>query len=502
MGSTVGQAYEFGPFRLEPDEHRLLREGEPAPLTPKAFDLLVFLVRNQGRLVTKDQIMEAVWPGSFVEDANITVLISSLRKVLGEAETDGPYIKTVPKKGYRFTALVMKAGRTEAAPDRANKNGVDVAIPVLTATASRPASRRQIRILALALLVSIAALAGYLKYIRPPAKRSLAVLPLQNLRQDADSDFLGFSLADAVITKLGLLSSITVRPSSAVERYKGHSIDLKRAVAELKVDTLLTGNFIRDGGRLRITYLLVDARADKILTTDSIELEYDELLAVHDDVARQIVNGLQLKLSPAEVEHIKPDAPVNALAYEYYLRGVDLMGSHNFPLAVKMLEKSAEIDPKYALTWAYLGQSYTSDAAFELSGQGQYRRAQAAYERALALQPKQVEAEMFLANLLVDTGRVEHAVPLLRDALASNPNRADVHWELGYAYRFAGMLKKSVAESERARDRSDGAGQRRRAEHISVSRTVRRFSSQPPRGGRIGLFSLLSRFRRVPPGTF
>jgi DNA-binding winged helix-turn-helix (wHTH) protein len=88
---------------LEPEEHRLLREGKPALLSPKAFDLLVFLVRNSDRLVTKDQIMEAVWPGSFVEEGNITVLISSLRKVLGETEEAAPYITTVPKKGYRFT---------------------------------------------------------------------------------------------------------------------------------------------------------------------------------------------------------------------------------------------------------------------------------------------------------------------------------------------------------------------------------------------------------------
>jgi tetratricopeptide (TPR) repeat protein len=115
-----------------------------------------------------------------------------------------------------------------------------------------------------------------------------------------------------------------------------------------------------------------------------------------------------------------------------------------------MLEKSAEIDPKYPLTWAYLGQSYTSDATFELGGREQYRRAQAAYERALALQPKQLEAEMFFANLLIDTGKVEQAVPLLRDAIRSNSNDAAVHWELGYAFRFAGMLKQSVAECERA----------------------------------------------------
>src|SRR5215469_15405155 len=113
MGVSSGRQYEFGPFRLEPEEHLLLREGKPSPLTPKAFELLVFLVSNPGRLVTKDQIMDALWPGSFVEDANITVLISSLRKVLGKSAIDEPYIQTVPKKGYRFTAFVKSADSGE-----------------------------------------------------------------------------------------------------------------------------------------------------------------------------------------------------------------------------------------------------------------------------------------------------------------------------------------------------------------------------------------------------
>jgi len=117
-----------------------------------------------------------------------------------------------------------------------------------------------------------------------------------------------------------------------------------------------------------------------------------------------------------------------------------------------MLEKSAERDPNYALTWAYLGQSYTSDATFEFGGRERYRRAEAAYERALALQPKLVEAQMFFANLLIDTGRVEQAVPMLRDAINAHPKDAALHWEIGYAYRFAGMLNESVAECEKARE--------------------------------------------------
>ena len=209
---------------------------------------------------------------------------------------------------------------------------------------------------------------------------------------------------------------------------------------------------MRDGDDLRITYQLVEGKSDKILGRGTIDLKYDKLLRVQDNVAQRIIQDLELNLSPSEAERIKPDAPVNALAYEYYLRGVDLHGQHKFPLAIKMLEKSTEIDPNYALAWAYLGASYNSDAAFEFGGREQYRRAQAAYERALFLQPALLEAQMFLANLFVDTGKVDQAVPLLRDALKTNPNNADIHWELGYAYRFAGMLSESVAECERARE--------------------------------------------------
>jgi tetratricopeptide (TPR) repeat protein len=158
-----------------------------------------------------------------------------------------------------------------------------------------------------------------------------------------------------------------------------------------------------------------------------------------------------LDLSPSESAQMKTEEPTNPLAYEYYLRGVDLMSNHAFPLAIKMLEKSTEIDPTYRLTWAYLGQSYNSTAYFQFGGREQYQRARAAFERVLALQPHQPEASIFLANLLIDTGEVEKAVPLLRDTLKNNPNNAAVHWELGYAYRFAGALKESVAECEQAR---------------------------------------------------
>jgi DNA-binding winged helix-turn-helix (wHTH) protein/TolB-like protein/cytochrome c-type biogenesis protein CcmH/NrfG len=486
MGLKTRHIYEFGPFRLEPAEHSLSRNERPVAITPKAFELLVFLVQNQGCLVTKDEVMAAVWPGCFVEEANLTVCISTVRKLLGEKDGDLRYIETIPKRGYRFTASVTELGG-EVEPnliyEEGHRGGPGV-LPMSSTAAGVSETAREVAPVSdsaaneeteieaaprqnfgrsqwqartpMLVLLAVAVLIGYLVLQKTATRqlldtpKSVAILPFENIRKDPNDDFLGFSLADAVITKLGYVSSLAVRPSSDIEKYRGQVVDIRKVAADLNVKTLLTGNFIHDGDDLRITAQLIDAKSDKIVWRDSFDLKYDKLLTVQDKVAGQIIKGLALNISPSEAERLKPEQPITPVAYEYYLRGVDLYSRHSFPLAINMLEKSTEIDPRYALTWAYLGASYTSDAAFEFGGTEQYRRAQAAYERALAIQPSQLEAQMFLANLLVDTGKVEQAVPLLRDALKINPNYAAAHWELGYAYRFAGMLNESVAECERA----------------------------------------------------
>ena len=484
-----GSFYECGPFRLDPAEHRLARDGIPVPLAPKAFELLLFLVQNSGRLLTKDEIMRAVWPDSFVEEANLTVAISVLRKALGEKEGNLRCIETVPKRGYRFLAPVReirnapspRAEPERDSPEQASSVGSDLsgsATPsasapenpiqenrervgpsLISPTVAHPeVSRRRIGPLLIAVLILTLAVAGYLAHLRrrlpiraAGVQHSLAILPLRNLRQTPTDDFLSFALADAVITRLGTVSAVTVRPSSEIEKYKGQTIDARKVAADLNVDTVLTGTFIHEGNDLRITYQLVDARTDKILGRDMIDVKFDNLLTVQDAVTQQIIQGLALNLSPSEAKRLRPNAPVSPLAYEYYLRGVDLAGSHDFPMAIQMLEKSTQIDSNYALTWAWLGQSYNSTASFQFGGREQYEKAKSAFQRALALEPRQMEARIFLANLLIDTGEVEKAMPLLREALKDNPNNAAVHWELGYAGRFAGMLNESAAECERAR---------------------------------------------------
>lgn len=469
--------YEFGQFRLDPGQRLLSRQGEPVSLAPKAFELLIVLIESAGRLLTKDDLMKQLWPNSFVEEANLTVNISALRKALGDTLDGQEFIETVPKHGYRFIAPVTEVPEESKPPRQAKVQAIRApvdgkahlsadALPEDHFSFDRNApSRFRSRFLVVVALLVVAALAGglYSWYRQRSGRRQvvdsprrLAILPFQNLRQDSDSDFLGYSLADAVIIKLGYVQELRVRPSYAVAKYRSQVIDIRKTAEELNVDTLLMGNFIRDGNDLRITCQLVDASTQNILWRRAFDLKYDKLLTVHDNVAQEIVRELAPNLSASEAEKLKPDKPVDPLAYEYYLRGVDLYSRSQFPTAVKMLEKSAELDPNHALTWAYLGRSYNANASFKFGGREDYGKAQAAFEKALSLQPTQIEANVYMANWFTDTGRVEQAVPLLRKALKTNPDHAEVHWELGYAYRFAGMLKESAAECERGRELDPG----------------------------------------------
>jgi DNA-binding winged helix-turn-helix (wHTH) protein/TolB-like protein len=468
MPSTLPPLVRFANFEVDLRAGELRREGSKVRLQEQPFSLLTVLLESAGEVVTREELRKRLWSeDTFVDfDHRLAVAVSKLRDALRDSAEKPLFVETVGRRGYRFVSQLESAdslpvdskggvGETSLPSSRPTANGVLPKAEPLGSTRSRTSRLIFLSSVGFAVLLGVIVLPKFF-HIRSAkgqslSPRSLAILPLQNHGEDSSSDFLGLSLADVLITKLAYVNSLSVRPSAAIEKYRGTAIDLQKVAADLKVDTLLTGSFIRDGDNLRITYQLVDAKTEKILGQGVIDLKYDNLLTVQDKVTNQLISELQLTLSPTEAERLKSEAAVNPVAYEYFLQGLDFHGQHKFPLAIKMLEKSTEIDPNYAPAWAYLGASYTSDAAFELGGREQYRRAQAAYERALAIRPNLLDAQMFLANLLVDTGKVEQAVPLLRDALRTNGNSAAAHWELGYAYRFAGMLNESVAECERAR---------------------------------------------------
>ncbi|HXG66222.1 MAG TPA: winged helix-turn-helix domain-containing protein [Blastocatellia bacterium] len=501
MDLQINYLYKFGPYILDSEDRILRRDGELVQLTPKAFDTLLTLVENAGRILEKEELMKKVWPDAFVEEANLAVNISSLRKILADGSEDKTYIETIPRRGYRFVARVKRVAkdaggvqpripvevRQPSGPQAAAARPSLVPVAVESPRASRPQpaaaerdsrdmgyraasgpergrfiryirEHRAVALLAILAVITVAAIVVTIALFKgsfplPLSARPsrVAVLPFVNTRQDAEADFLSFSLADAVITRLGYVSSIIVRPSSYIDKYQGPEIDVQQVAAELNVDKLVTASFFKDGDNLVINAQLFDVQTDSVLWGETIHMKYDRLLTVQDVVASKIIQGLQVNLSAEESARLRRDMPQASQAYTYYLRGVDLYHQNEFRLAIEMLEQSVAIDQNYALAWAHLGRAYTSNASFHFGGREQYEKAQHAYEKALEINPDQVEARIFMANLFTDTGRVEESVPLLRKALETSPNHAEAHWELGYAYRYAGMLAESIEQCELAR---------------------------------------------------
>jgi len=385
-----------------------------------------------------------------------------------EGETDSDVIAAIlrsdppplesPRVPQALCRVVSKSMAKNAAERYSNARELRAALQEARDVHPGPAifrgRTRRFRIAFAASILAICAFAVWLFFLRSAsvsAPRTLAILPFVNLRPDPATDFLGFSLADEVITKLSNVGSLAVRPSSAIERYRGREIDPRAAGRQLAVNTLLTGSYLHDGPDVRINAQLIDVPSDRIIWRDSMDMRYENLLAVQDRVAEEIISGLEVRLSPDEERILKTNPAISHEAYEDYLRGIDLYAKGDYAGAIRVLQESARIQPDYAQTWAHLGRAYTTEGSLQFGGREQYAQARAAYERALKLDPDLIEPRVYMANLFTDTGLVEQAVPLLREALEKSPNNAEAHWELGYAYRFAGMLDESLTEALKAR---------------------------------------------------
>src|SRR6266481_4404690 len=292
MSNAVSYLYEFGPFRLDPTERLLLRDGHPVPLTPKAFDVLMVLLQHSGHLVEKRELIEAVWPTSFVEEGNLSVMIHALRKAFGSDHRDHTYIETVSKRGYRFAAEVKLIEYAPFPPPSFIDKGqiepaasprLAVALPTISPRLSSSSAsssdwerplpwhvKRGRRLLwVLVALVPVVATGAFLwMKILPRNKpvavasqaalaRSLAVLPFTTIGENTDDLYLGLGISDAVTTKLGNTRKIVIRPTSTMARYVGAARDPEAAGREQKVDAVLDGRIQRAGDRIRLTVQLI-----------------------------------------------------------------------------------------------------------------------------------------------------------------------------------------------------------------------------------------------------
>jgi DNA-binding winged helix-turn-helix (wHTH) protein/TolB-like protein len=436
--------YAFGPFLLDTRERRLLRDGVAVPLTLKAFDLLQALVENQGHLVSKDELMRQVWPDAVVEENNLTVTISALRKALDEGPTDRQYIETVPRRGYRFVADF----RSPPQP------------ALLLETASRS---RTPRLGALALgglvLAGLAVVASVALWKRPTPGavpvRSLAVLPFRPLTDDAEH--LGLGMADALITRLGATRQLRVRSTGAVQRYAVAGLDPVVAGRELQVDAVLEGSIQTAGDRLRTTVRVLYVSDGSTLWSGTFDERLTDIFAVQDQVSQRVADALALRLTEAERGLLTHRDTGDSEAYQLYLRGRFFWNKRSregFERGASYFRQAVERDPAYALAYSGLADSHIGTAFYHYAApQVVMPLARTAALKALEIDPSLAEAHASLAHIKAnyewDWSESER---LSRRAIALEPGYATAHQWFGiHCLAPMGRLEEAIAETRSAR---------------------------------------------------
>jgi DNA-binding winged helix-turn-helix (wHTH) protein/TolB-like protein/Flp pilus assembly protein TadD len=499
MSDTEAHFYEFGAFRLDKNERRLLREGRRVRLTPKAVETLLILVERSGHVVSKEELIGRLWPDSFVEENNLTQYISDLRKALGTDADGRPLIETEHRRGYRFAADARERRGTEAEPIFTERTRTRVVIKeeieetddeaivtrrgdaIFTGRGDAQTRGRggvtidvrQVRrrlspaVVALAALVALFTIAcvAYVFTARraarddaaaavalPPQVRSIAVLPFESLGSGGEDEYLGVGITDALISKLGKIRQLTVRPTSAVQRYAGGGSDPVAIGRGLNVDALLYGWIQRSGGHVRVTVRLLGVGGGAALWTEEFDDERADILTMQDVIAAKVAGGLAQPLSEREWNLLRKHYTENRDAYDAYLRGRYFWNkrtAQDIREAVKYFRQAASRDPDYAQAYAGLADAYLLGGASE----DKTFSAKDMARKALALDDTLAEAHTALAYYLsaVDWDWAG-AETEFRSAIELDPNYATAHHWYAYHLASTGRLYEAAVEIRRARE--------------------------------------------------
>ena len=375
--------YRFGPFAISRDEKLLRRSGEPVPLPPKAVETLLLLVQSAGQVVSKEDIIRAVWPDAVVEENNLTQQISLLRKALGNGGGGGTWIQTVPKRGYRFV------------PPEPEPEPVRAPVP---APVPETKKRTGLYIAAAAALLIIAAAATFIA-TRPAEIRSVAVLPIQPLTANDELSAIGLGVSDAVAQRLSYSRDLTVRPIASVRQYIGKAADPLKVGRELNVDAVIAGTIQRDGDRYRITMELVDVRSNRSRWSSKIEEKATDVFRMQDIVAESTLRSLPAGTRPQLPAASHPRGP-RPEAYEAFLKGRYYWSRRNgddVPRAIAEFERAVALDSTYAAAWAGLASAINIQSLhFVEQPEMSFRRSRSAARQAILLDPNLAEAHAAL----------------------------------------------------------------------------------------------------------
>ena len=462
--------YDFGEFRLDPEKHRLLRNGEIVPVTPKAVETLTVLITNRHRLVERDELMSSIWPDVAVEDGNLTVTVSMLRKALGERGDDRKFIETVPRFGYKFVADVREVAEEVPALIVEKKTSgrivineqVSLALPIGTALKRLLSPKRRVVAVggaAVAIVLVMGALV--VSWNRKPnasgAKiQSVAIMPLKSLDHNVANDALSLGLADALMTSLGRIAGVRVLSANAVSRRADVHAEPAEIGKQLDVDSVLDGTLQRANGKLRVTLRLIRTIDGTQLWSASFDQAETEVFQLQDAMATQTAQSLKWSLTGEE--QVSKRYTHNRAAYEAYLRGrffFDKRTSENYQKALSEFEKAIALDPNYALAYAGLSDVYALQANVS-NGDTRYalyEKSRATALKALAIDDRLAEAHTSLGWIKrVHDWKWTESEQEFKRALELNPNDVNARQWYGMLLATVGRTDEALTQMEKARE--------------------------------------------------
>ena len=345
--------YRFGPFELDAAEYRLLRDGVEVPLQLKAFETLCILVERAGRLLTKDELLRQLWPGTIVEENNLNKNISHLRKALGECPSGLSYIETVPRVGYRFAAEVEQ---------------VSAAGPTLVMAAEPPPAPAA-----------------------PPRRKSVAVLYFENLSGVREDEYFRDGMTEDVITELEKIRELRLIPRTSMLAFRDKPAPITQVGDQLCADFVMEGSVRRAGDRLRITARLAETSSGHSVWAERYDRRLEDVFAIQDQIAQSIAVALRVVLTEKEKHEIERVPTSNIQAYDYYLRGRQFLYQLRCPsleFARQMFARAIVIDPNYARAYAGVADCSSFLYMWFDGSQDNLREALSASRRAVELDPE------------------------------------------------------------------------------------------------------------------
>ena len=498
----------FKSFRLDTANHFLWRDGDRVPLAPKGFDVLAYLVEHVGQVMTQDEILEALWPETYVNPEVLRKYIQEIRKALRDRPDNPEFIETLPKRGYRFVAPVtdesgvepQELARSLPPVEQATEATVEAELtPLAVETSSGERTLWKLAIILVLAIVAAVAIGAYFRPARSAANdswsdnTSIAVLPFADMSPAKDQEYFSDGLAEQLINDLAKVPGLKVVGRSSAFQFEGKNEDLRSVGRKLGVANILEGSVRKEGSRVRITVALTKVDDGFQLWTETYDREINHIFAAQDEIARAVTGALQIKLlSPSSPELSPGSRSINPEAYQAYLQGQYFIArgqdERDLDRALSYADQAIKLDANYASAWAQRSQVLETMARIGRSENAEgYRHARESAEKAIALdptlatgylamamvqmnhdwdwegadtslkragllEPGSAEVLRSRAYLARELGRVDEAIQLYQQAIGLDPLKANFYLALGYELYVGARYGETQAMLQRAQD--------------------------------------------------